>query len=143
MSDASAPDEKTTEPHTRKAGGGNARRNRWIAAGIVAFLCVAIGVGVGVGVGVGTKRHKSPEKSANASAGETLANGTTTTEISREQLLGDQARWLGSSRQFPVGAAPTTREFNWTVSAVSAAPGGMTKPMIVVNGVSTADLAGG
>ncbi|EJT46677.1 multicopper oxidase [Trichosporon asahii var. asahii CBS 2479] len=135
MSDASAPVEKTTEPHTRKAGGGNARRNRWIAAGIVAFLCVAIGVGVGVGVGVGTKRHKSPEKSANASAGETLANGTTTTEISREQLLGDQARWLGSSRQFPVGAAPTTREFNWTVSAVSAAPGGMTKPMIVVNGL--------
>lgn len=134
MSDTSAP-EKNAPRAIRKPN--RSHRRRWIAGGLVAFLCVAIGVGVGVGVGVGTKKHKSPEKSANASAGETSANGTTTAEeISREALLGDQGRWLGSSRQFPVSAAPTTREFNWTVSAVSAAPGGMTKPIIVVNGVS-------
>lgn len=137
MSDASAPVEKTSPQEAIRKPGGSHPLKKWIVGGIVAFLCVAIGVGVGVGVGVGTKKHKSPEKSENASAGETSANETTTTEISREQLLGDQARWLGSSRQFPVGAAPTTREFNWTVSAVSAAPGGMNKPMIVVNGVSS------
>lgn len=141
MSDTSDPLQKTRTPAWARPDQGSRSKKKWLLGGIISFLCIAIGVGVGVGVGVGTKKHHSPAQTSQASAGESFTgNGSAPLEITRQELLGDQKRWYGSGRQFPTGAPPTMREYDWTISTVTAAPGALAKTMIVVNGVSSSGL---
>jgi iron transport multicopper oxidase len=56
--------------------------------------------------------------------------------ISRDQLLGDKSRYLGSSRGFDTSAPPQTREYSFHISLGDAPIGGIARQTILVNGMS-------
>ena len=117
-------------------------RRRWrCLAGIIVILALALGLGLGLGLGLHHSSSSSLDENSSTSSatGNVTAPGNSsdiTTLLTRDQLLGDQDRWLLSNRNFEISSQPQTRTFNWTLSEVNAAPGALIKPMIVINGMS-------
>ncbi|EIM90555.1 multi-copper oxidase [Stereum hirsutum FP-91666 SS1] len=66
--------------------------------------------------------------------GSSLENDAQNSVVSLDQLVNSSQFTLDPS--FSVSSIPTTRYYNWTVSLVNAAPVGIVKPMVVINGMS-------
>lgn len=56
--------------------------------------------------------------------------------VPRAFVLGDAGRYLLSNRRFNIREKPQTRNYHWTVSEVRSTPGGVLRPLVVVNGQS-------
>ncbi|ORX33462.1 Cupredoxin [Kockovaella imperatae] len=120
------------------------RGRKWILA-VGALIVIGLALGLGVGLG----KHHSAKSSPTATPSPSIWTGgpenatDIKTTLTREELLGDQDRWLLSNRNFTISTEPQTRTFNWTLSEVNAAPGGLIKPMIVINGMSPGPMLEG
>jgi len=102
-------------------------RRKWIWVGALALI-VVLALALGLGLGLGLKHNGKDVKSASASA----------RFVERSKLVDPSQMAL--SRNWDVNASPATREYDWEISRIMANPGGVTKPMLVVNGISPGPL---
>lgn len=113
------------------------KKRTWVClGGIIVVLALALGLGLGLGLHHSSSTSSDATSSASSDVSAPGNSSDISTTINRTALLGDQDRWLLSNRNFEISSTPQTRTFNWTLSEVNAAPGALTKPMIVVNGMS-------
>jgi hypothetical protein len=92
------------------------------------LLLVVLALALGLGLGLGLKKHNGSTTSSSSSSNSSIPS------LSLNQLVNASQFTLDPS--FKVTSTPTIREYNWTISLVNAAPVGVTKPMLVVNGTA-------
>ena len=92
------------------------------------LLIVALALGLGLGLGLGLKHHSH--------AGSTSASSNSSSQAPLPPLS------ASSQNNFVLdglaGQSPQTRTYNFVISQVQGAPDGVSKPMLVVNGVALA-----
>lgn len=101
---------------------------------LVALLAVASSIAIALGAGLGVGLH--PDHISQVPLAVPGNSSDVSEHVTRQSILGDQSRWLLSNRPFEISSTPTTRVFNWSLSEAWAAPGGIEKPMILVNKLS-------
>lgn len=106
---------------------------------ISAVVLVVVALSFGLGLGLGLKKHASstsPSSSSISTSSGTnsssAASNVTLATVSKAQLV--RAVNFAPGVRWNVSESPRTREYNWTVEEVWAAPGGVLKKMVVVNG---------
>ncbi|KAH8093091.1 multicopper oxidase 2A [Cristinia sonorae] len=87
----------------------------------VGALVVVLGLALGLGLGLGLKHHHSGSPATISSTNSTPSLGTS--PLSNFVLAGLQ------------GQAPQTRTYYFTIAEATGAPDGVSKPMLVVNGM--------
>lgn len=101
----------------------NYKRGVFLAAICTAIISV-LGLALGLGLGLGLKHQKNTTTS-------TASNLRT---VPRSQLV-DPSQFV-LSPSFNINAPPQQREYNWTLSEIISDPAGISKTMLVVNGIS-------
>lgn len=107
------------------------RRKIWIWISSILALVVILALALGLGLGLGLKHKKNDSKASSTSSSKYPF-------IDRSKLV-DPAQ-MTLSRDWDVNEPPTTREYFWELSRINANPGGVTKPMLVVNKISPGPL---
>ncbi|KAK0568694.1 hypothetical protein OC861_001696 [Tilletia horrida] len=110
------------------------KRKRTLLVAIAAIAIVVLGLALGLGLGLGLRNRKSHSGYVPPTTGavSSWTNGSSLPFVQLEDLV-DPSQFILSPK-FDINAAPQTREYNWTLSEVIAAPGGITRRMLVVNG---------
>ena len=98
------------------------KRGVFLAAICTAIILV-LGLALGLGLGLGLKHQKN-----------TTASTSNLQRVPRSQLV-DPSQFV-LSPSFNVNTPPQKREYNWTLSEIISDPAGISKPMLVVNGIS-------
>ncbi|KAI9732621.1 MAG: hypothetical protein M1834_003957 [Cirrosporium novae-zelandiae] len=108
---------------------------RWawyVALGVGSFIVIALGLGAGLGLGLGGGHHNSPSGTAGSSSGQSRAESHASKAV---------PSWRRSTLEYNLdiatwdfNAAPTTRVYNWTISEIDAAPDGVLRKIIAING---------
>lgn len=115
------------ESHTsvESEANGSKRHGRWtLWGGILLGGIIILGLALGLGLGLGLKKHHRHNEDSRGGI----------KQIPRSQLVDPSQFTLSPS--FDVKASPQTREFNWTLSEINSDPAGISKNMLVVNGIS-------
>ncbi|KAI0696184.1 multicopper oxidase 2A [Cytidiella melzeri] len=103
------------------------RRRRTLLIGALLAFLVVLALALGLGLGLGLKRHHGSSGTASASiASPTISNLPSLQSTPQDNFV------LGTI----VGQPAQTRTYNFTVSQVMGAQDGVSKPMLVVNGMS-------
>lgn len=97
-----------------------------LLATICTVIILVLGLALGLGLGLGLKHRKHTTASASSSSN--------LQKVSRSQLV-DPSQFV-LSPSFNVNAPPQQREYNWTLSEIISDPAGISKTMLVVNGIS-------
>lgn len=111
---------RKTEPRKPKH-----KRGVFLAA-VCAAIILVLGLALGLGLGLGLKHRK--HSAASGSSSSNFQN------IPRSQLV-DPSQFV-LSPSFNVNAPPQQREYNWTLTEIVSDPAGVSKTMLVVNGIS-------
>ncbi|KAL9938928.1 hypothetical protein V8E36_001741 [Tilletia maclaganii] len=122
-------------PDTEK---NNTRRPRHakfpllLATVIIATLILALALGLGLGLGL-KNRHRNDESRFAPATGavSSWTVGSTLPFVELEDLVNPSQFVLSPS--FNVKAASQVREYTWNLTEIIAAPGGITRRMLVVN----------
>ncbi|KAF8864554.1 hypothetical protein BDZ45DRAFT_797233 [Acephala macrosclerotiorum] len=96
---------------------------------IVAILALALGLGLGLGL----KHHHGSSSSIEPSASATPSSTPSGISESLPSWRRDPAEY-NLDMSWDINAAPTTRVFNITISEIQAAPDGVMRTMLVMNG---------
>lgn len=106
-----------------------------LVGGIVVFVVVALALGLGLGLGLGLKHH------SHAAATPTSSNLSPPTPSGGPTVASENVEsWRRATLDYSldmtwdINAAPTTRVFNFTISEIQAAPDGVIRPLLVING---------
>ncbi|KAK0540659.1 hypothetical protein OC835_000572 [Tilletia horrida] len=101
---------------------------------LIAGIIVVLGLALGLGLGLGLRRHDDSKYAPQTGAVSSWTTGSRLPFVELEDLV-DPSQFI-LSPNFDINAAPQTREYHWDVTEVIAAPGGVSKRMLVVNGKS-------
>ncbi|KAI0338648.1 multicopper oxidase 2A [Trametopsis cervina] len=101
------------------------RRSRTILVLSVLALLVILGLALGLGLGLGLKHHHSGSSDDSSASSSTPSNLPALQPTPQENFI------IGSIK----GQPPQTRTYSFNVAEVQGAPDGVSKPMLVVNGM--------
>ncbi|RHZ61559.1 hypothetical protein CDV55_102482 [Aspergillus turcosus] len=115
------------------------KRRAIIALGSVGvFVALALGLGLGLGLGLKHDDHRLSASSASSSS--TPSTSATSSSLEYNPPLGNESWRLSPSeyvldmKSWDLNAEPTTRVYNWTLSAIDAFPDGVLRQVLVING---------
>ncbi|CAD6885203.1 unnamed protein product [Tilletia controversa] len=109
------------------------KRKLTVILASLVILLVILGLALGLGLGLGLRNRKSTSKYAPATgAVSSWTVGSKLPFVPIEELV-DPSQFI-LSPTFDTHAEPQTREYTWDLTEVIAAPGGVTRRMLVVNG---------
>ncbi|KDQ55438.1 multicopper oxidase [Jaapia argillacea MUCL 33604] len=101
-----------------------AKRIKWLWIALISTIIVALALGLGLGLGLGLKHHNS----AAASSSSTPGNGSM-------GVVGTQNSTAFFLNPSMINEPPTTRNYNFVLEERTGALDGVSKGMLVVNGV--------
>ncbi|KAE8269265.1 hypothetical protein A4X09_0g3081 [Tilletia walkeri] len=120
--------------HASEKRPSKGRRKLIVILASAAVLIVVLGLALGLGLGLGLRNRKSATKYAPTTG--TVSSWTTGSDLPFVPIenLVDPSQFI-LSPTFDIHAEPQTREYTWNLTEMIAAPGGVTRRMLVVNGL--------
>ncbi|CZR51745.1 related to laccase precursor [Phialocephala subalpina] len=97
------------------------------------LILVIVALALGLGLGLGLKHHHSSSSSTEPSASATPSSTPSGISENIPSWRRDPSEY-NLDMDWDINAAPTTRIFNITVSEIQAAPDGVVRTMLVMNG---------
>lgn len=117
-------DEDKDNKVTQSSTTAHRQYRRSIFVGRISLIIVVLVLALGLGLGLGLKPDK--HNSVTAPSG--------VKQVPRSKLV-DPSQFV-LSPSFNINSPAQSREFNWTLSEINSSPAGITKNMLVVNGIS-------
>ncbi|KAE8443950.1 hypothetical protein EG329_001174 [Mollisiaceae sp. DMI_Dod_QoI] len=102
-----------------------------LITGVIIFVVIALALGLGLGLGL--NHHHGSSSATEPSATPTPFPTPTGLSENRPSWRRDPSEY-NLDMSWDINAAPTTRVFNITVSEIQAAPDGVMRTMLVMNG---------